>query len=168
MRAIAALCSCFALTACVAQTRPERTALEIQAIQSREFEADKSMAFGAIVSVFQDAGYIVQSADKDTGFITAASPSGEKTRFWEALLGSSSSGQTRATAFVEQIRPNFVTVRLNFVNTMRTYGTNGIGTDHDQPVLNPDVYEVAFEKIDSAIFVRTGGRAPEPAQPTAR
>jgi hypothetical protein len=169
MRAFAVLCSMLALAACTAQPRSKPTPLEIQSIQSKEFEADKNVAFGAVVSVFQDSGYIVESADKDTGFITASSPAGEKTAFWEALLGVSTSGQTKATAFVEQIRPSFVTVRLNFVNTRRSHNSNGQVTDHDTPLLDPAVYQVAFDKIDSAIFVRMGSRSVEPAQapPTA-
>ena len=58
---------------CVAP-RPQLTSLEIQSIQSREFETAKPTAFAAVLSVFQDLGYIVESADKETGFITAKSP----------------------------------------------------------------------------------------------
>lgn len=159
MRTLAVLGACFVLVACATVHKPTPTPLEIQAIQAKEFEADKDTAFGAVLSVFQDAGYIVQSADKDTGFITAASPAGEKTSFWEALVGVSTSGQTKATAFVEQIRPSFVTVRLNFVNAHRTFNTNGQATDHDKALLDPAVYQAAFDKIDSAIFVRMGTRS---------
>ena len=150
------------LSACVAP-KPAPTPLEIQAIQSHEFETDKTMALGAVISVFQDLGYIVQSADKDTGFVTANSPAGSKTNFWEAIGGMSSSGQTKATAFIEQIRPNFVTVRLNFVDSRRVSNQVGQVTDEDQPILDPKTYQIAFDKIDSAIFVRTGARGTGPA-----
>lgn len=163
MKLLALFCGCMLLGACATVQKPALTPLQIQAIQSKEFETDKNIAFGAVVSVFQDAGYIVQSADKDSGFITAASPATEKTALWGLLTNSSTSAQTRATAFVEQIRAGFVTVRLNFVNAVRTYGSNGQAMDHDQALLDPKVYQSAFDKIDSAIFVRMGTRAPEPA-----
>src|SRR4029450_400018 len=86
---------------------PTATPLQIQAFQSHEFETQKRVAFGAALSVFQDPGYIVQSADRDPGFITAASPAGSKFNWWELLDDSSSSAQTRATAFVEEIRSGF-------------------------------------------------------------
>jgi hypothetical protein len=37
----------------------------------------------------------------------------------------------------------------------------GIG-DRDTPILEPKTYQIAFEKIDDAIFVRAGMRAQSP------
>ena len=63
--------------------------------------------------------------------------------------------------------------RLNFVDTRRRssggYGvTHGVswGTgDRDTPILDPKTYQNAFERIEDAIFVRTGMRAQQ--SPTA-
>lgn len=158
---IAGVVAAFLLSGCVT-TPPAPTALQIQAYQTKEFETTKTIAFGSVLSVFQDLGYIVQSADKDTGFITAASPAGNKTGFWEAMGGVTSSGQTKATAFVEEIRSGFASVRLNFVDTKRQSSIYGQTADQDKPILDPKAYQVAFEKIDSAIFVRSGTRAATP------
>jgi hypothetical protein len=49
----------------------------------------------------------------------------------EVLSTSTSSAQTRATAFVEEIRPGFVTVRLNFVESEHTSSQQGQTTDRD-------------------------------------
>jgi hypothetical protein len=148
----AALC----LSACVVAP-PAPTPLEIQAFQSHEFETQKRVAFGSVLSVFQDLGYIVQSADLDTGFITAASPAGSSSSLWQLLNTTTSSSQTKATAFVEEIRPGFVTVRLNFVDAKRLSSAEGQTTDRDTPILDPKAYQAAFEKIGDAIFVRAGG-----------
>lgn len=158
-----------ALSGCAATPPASKTPLEIQAFQTKEFQAEKTIVFGAVLSVFQDLGYIVQSADRDTGFITAASPAGNKTNFWDALGGMSASGQTKATAFVEQIRPAFCTVRLNFVDTKRLSTLYGQTQDQDKPILDPKPYQIAFEKIDSAVFVRSGSLStpPAPAQPSS-
>ena len=137
---------------------PAPTPLQIQAFQSHEFEAQKRAAFGAVLSVFQDLGYIVQSADLDTGFITAASPAGAKFNWWELLESSASSAQTRATAFVEEIRSGFVTVRLNFVESKHLSSNEGQTTDRDTPILDPKAYQVAFDKMGDAIFIRSATR----------
>src|SRR5687767_11816923 len=113
--AILIACSVVAMTGCTVAP-PAPTPLQVQAIQSHEFETQKRTAFGAVISVFQNLGYIVQSADLQTGFITASSPAGSRLDFWELIGGMKSSGQTRATAFIEEIRPGFATVRLNFVD----------------------------------------------------
>ncbi|MGN2241879.1 hypothetical protein ACFWZU_00060 [Frateuria sp. GZRR33] len=144
------------LVGCAPATKPAPNALQIQSFQTKEFEASKTVVFGSVLSVFQDLGYIVQSADKDTGFITAASPSSNKTGFWQAMAGVTSSGQTKATAFVEDIRPGFVRVRLNFVNSMNNSGHYGQNQSLDTPILEPKAYQTAFEKIDDAVFVRKG------------
>ena len=139
-----------------ATTAPTQTSLQIQAYQTKEFDVGKDVAFNASLSVFQDLGYIVASASKETGFITAASPTGSKTNIWEAVNLETSSGQTKATAFVEEIRPNFSTVRLNFVNTKHRSGIYGQTEDRDTAVLDPRAYQIAFDKIGDAIFIRMG------------
>lgn len=156
-------CIAVSLVGCATTPTQVPTSLQIQSFQTNEFEASKTAAFGSVISVFQDLGYIVQSADKDTGFITATSPSSNKTGFWEAMGGMTTSGQTKATAFVEEIRPNFATVRLNFVDTKHVSSAYGQDSDRDTPILDPKVYQVAFDKIGAAIFVREGSRAAEPA-----
>lgn len=150
---------CSVLAGCVTAPPLEQTSLQVQSYQAKEFETEKGIAFAAVMSVFQDLGYIIQSADKDTGFITAASPSGIKSSFFEALAGVTSSGQTKATAFVEQIRPNFSTVRLNFVNTKSQSTTYGQNSQIDTPVLDPKAYQIALGKIEDAIFIRSGLKA---------
>jgi hypothetical protein len=141
-----------------ATTKAAPTSLELQSFQAREFETAKAVAFGATLSVFQDLGYIVASADRETGFITAASPAGNKTGFLEALSGVTSSGQTKATAFVEEIRPGFTNIRLNFVDTKKKSSIYGQNADEDKPILDPKVYQSAFGKIEDAIFIRSASR----------
>lgn len=155
---IVAIIASMSLVACSGTPKKESTPLELQAFQLKEFEAAKAVVFGAVVSVFQDIGYIIQSADKDTGFITAGSPSKDKTGFWEALGGVTSSGQTKATAFVEEIRPGFTTVRLNFVNTKMNSSWYGQQRNIDEAIVDPNAYQKAFARIDDAIFVRTGSQ----------
>lgn len=133
---------------------PPPTPAQIQSIQTREFETTKTIAFAAVISVFQDLGYTVASADKETGFITSTSASTSKTDIW--FTGQTVNTQTKATAFVEDMPNNRARVRLNFVVTNKTSTIYGQSRDSDVPILDTKVYESAFEKIDDAIFVRSG------------
>jgi len=155
--------SSIAIVGCAAAPQQQPTSLQIQAFQTKEFESPKATAFAAVVSVFQDLGYIVESADRDTGFITAGSPTSNKTGFWEAMGGVSSSGQTRATAFVEEIRHGFTTVRLNFLNTKKRSSLYGQSDQIDTPVLEPGPYQIAFDKIEDAIFIRSAAKPTQPS-----
>jgi hypothetical protein len=154
----AIVASLFAIAGCASPPKATPTSLQLQSFQAKEFETTKVIAFGSVLTVFQDLGYIVASADRETGFITAASPAGNKTKFWEVLAGTTSSVQTRATAFLEEIRPGFTSIRLNFVDARHQSSVYGQTTDNDRAILAPKVYEAAFEKIGEAIFVRSGVR----------
>lgn len=141
------------LAGCATTSAPTLTPLEIQSLQTREYEHGKDIVFPSVLSVFQDLGYTVKSADKDTGLITAESPakSDAASKFW---LGISNVSQTSATAFVEEIG-KITKVRLNFVTSNKKSHGYGQTDRQDTPILNAEVYKNAFERIESAIFVRS-------------
>lgn len=140
------------LSACVTQG-PIMTPIEIQSMQTREYESDKNIVFSSVISVFQDIGYTVAAANKDTGLITAnsASNSNAASKFW---LGVTNVSQTKATAFIEEIG-GITKVRLNFVNTSKRSSVYGQSDQQDSPVLDVAAYQNAFEKIENAIFIRS-------------
>ncbi|MFN4176567.1 hypothetical protein [Phenylobacterium sp.] len=150
-----------------AAKKPEMTPMQLQAMQQKEFDAQKPLVFSSVVDVFQDLGYTIGSADLNTGFITAESATVNKTSFWDALGYSTGSGNTRATAFVEQMPSGMTRVRLNFVSTKTLSGMYGQNLRQDKPIQDPPVYQRAFEKIDEALFVRKATNAPAPANPPA-
>ena len=141
------------LTGCVTQGPLTMTPLEIQIMQTREYEHRKDIVFPSVISVFQDLGYTVASADKDTGLITAysASSSDAASKFW---LGITDVSQTKATAFVEEIG-SITKVRFNFVNTNKKSSYYGQSDQQDTPVLEATIYQNAFERVENAIFVRS-------------
>ena len=142
---------------------PVLTPLEIQSLQTREYEHDKAIVFASTMSVFQDLGYIVNSADLDTGLITTESPATSDRATFPARLtimpelmvwsDVTSVMQTKATAFIEQIG-NRSRVRLNFVITRQDSSVHGQTSRRDTPILDTTVYQSAFERIENAIFVR--------------
>ncbi|QSH42604.1 hypothetical protein JYG24_11085 [Lentisphaerota bacterium] len=129
---------------------PEMTPLQIQLMQTKVFNVDKRVAFDSVVTVFQNLGYIVKSANYDTGFITAESP--KKTNFWGETKYNSS------TAFITSVKPGKTSIRMNFVNHTSYYtgGQGGQKRVDDEPVLDAQAYVNAFNKLQQQVFVSTG------------
>ena len=140
------------LTACSSTPATQLTPLELQSLQSRDYDTTKQIAFAATMSVFQDLSYTVEAADLDTGLITASSNAQSK-RAW-FLSQDYQTTQTRATAFVEEISPGSSRIRLNFVAGKLTSFELGSERKTDNQILDPATYQAAFEKIETAIFVR--------------
>jgi hypothetical protein len=148
------------LTGCET-TKPvvQKSSLEIQAIQAKMFETDKSTAFKSVLSVLQDLGYVIQAASLDTGVITAQSPTKQDksggAAFALAFGGVRTEGRTYVTASVEDFNAKQTRVRLNFVDKRFRSSTYGQQATDEQPILDVKIYSNAFEKISEAIFIRS-------------
>ena len=147
--------SIFALLMVGCATAPETTMtpLEVQAMQSREYPEDKEIVFPAVMSVFQDLGYTIETAGMDTGLIRAqgAADSNASTKFW---LGITKVSQTAASAYIETVGST-TKVRLNFVVSEKISFGYGQTDRQDTPIYDAQTYQAAFERIESAIFVRS-------------
>ena len=141
----------FLVPGCIMPAKPQLTSLQLQAIQSRDFETSKKVAFASVMSVFQDLGYIIESANLNTGFITAKSPTKSGFDFQGSAMRC-----TKATAFIEELRPGLTKVRLNFVDSRETSSQQGAKNMNEEPVESGQIYQNAFTKIQEAIFIRTG------------
>lgn len=139
-----------AVAGCEAMPKQTKSALELQSIQSKEFETSKKIAFAATLSVFQDLGYTVSSANLDTGLITAKSPTKQD---FQLFVGQRMQ-DIKATAFVEEIVSNRTKIRLNFVNSTQTSSGYGMKGEHELPIEAPEMYQDTFAKIQQGIFVR--------------
>lgn len=144
------LVALLAVTGCGAMQKPTKSALELQSIQAKEFEASKKIAFAAVLSVFQDVGYTVLSANLDTGLITAKSP----TKSGFQLFVGQTMEDIKATAFVEEIIVNRTKVRINLVNSKETSSGHGMKGGRETPIETPEIYQDIFAKIQQGIFVR--------------
>jgi hypothetical protein len=140
------------LAGCVVAPKSTLTPLEIQSLQTREYENGKDIVFPSVISVFQDLGYTVKSADKDTGLVTAESAANSDATM--RFFGVSKVTQTSATAFVEKIG-KITKVRLNFVTSNKKSFGYGQTDRQDTPILDAEVYKNAFERIENGIFVRS-------------
>lgn len=143
------------------------TPMELQALQAHEYKTTKDQVFASVVSVLQDLGYQVAQADMNSGFISAESANKNKTNVLEAFAGMAASGHTRATAFIEQMSSSMTRVRLNFLNTKSSSSAYGRASANDKPVLDPQTYQTAFNRIDQALFERGAlTKTATPSQPT--
>jgi len=134
----------------VINDKTAKKSLEIQAIQAKEFETTKTVAFASVLSVFQDLGYVITSSEIGTGFITAKSPTKKSMTLFNYRMTD-----TKATAFVEELRPGITKVRLNFVDSEELSSGYGAKQLNETAVEDPTVYNNAFTKIQEAIFIRT-------------
>ena len=111
------------------------------------------MVFGSVMTILQDSGYRIGSADKDTGLITGLGSTSSKMT-WKPFVGFGRGKKTPVvSAFIEEFVPGYTKVRLNFV--MGRVNSSGYGKSEDEePILDPRVYRDAFEKIDQVLFYR--------------
>ena len=130
------------------------TPLEIQSMQIRTYDNKKEVVFPSVMSVLQDLGYAIKVADINTGLITAVSTakSNAAMKFW---LGIAEVSQTNADSFIEEINGR-TKVRINFINVVKQSSAYGQEDRTDQQILDPVPYQSAFDKIENAIFIRSG------------
>ena len=147
------LAAAFVAGGCVSMP-PEPTPLELQTMQTREYAEDKQLLFSSVMSVFQDMGYTPTSADLETGFISAESAAQGGFNLLDLLVDNATVVQTRATAYTERIGDS-THVRLSFVEVRSRSSVGGQTDRRDVQVIDPMVYQNAFERIEQAVFVRS-------------
>ena len=157
-RIISAIAATLLMTGCVTLVTlppthtPTKTSLELQVMQSRDFDIPKRVVFASTMSVFQDLGYSISASDLDTGYISAKSPTQHK-----VVIGHRAEMRdTKATAFIEEFRPGITRVRLSFTNTLEWSTVNVAKLLQEYPIEDATVYNNAFIKIQESIFIRTG------------
>jgi hypothetical protein len=139
------------------------TGLALQQIQSRDYDANYDTVFPSVITVLQDAGYRIQSADKNSGLITGTASTKSGMR-WGLVGGWGKSKKTPVvSAFIEPRGPAMARVRLSFVMAKTKSTMYGMNSSDESPITDPAVYQEAFEKIEQAIFVRTSMDAPTPS-----
>jgi hypothetical protein len=142
------------LSACQMEPKINLTPLEIQSMQSRAYDKPKDIVFPSVMSVLQDLGYSIKVADINTGLITAESTA-KSNLAMKVWLGIAEVSQTTADAFIEEVQGK-TKVRINFINVVKQSSSWGQNDREDKQILDPVPYQNAFEKVENAIFVRSG------------
>lgn len=170
MKKIAAVATAisFALVCAPAYAKdkePELSPLQLQAMQTKEFESNKDAVFASVMTVLQDAGYRIENADLATGLITGIGSSKGK-MVYSLWSGFGKSKKTPiVSSYIEQIGPN-TRVRLNFVMAKIKSSLYGSQPQDEEPIIEAEVYQDAFNKIDQALFIRQSmTQAAPPAAP---
>lgn len=137
------------LVSCMVAPKSTKSPLELQAIQAKEFDTTKKVAFAATLSVLQDQGYIIGSASLETGLISGKSPTESSNQFFYREMTD-----VKVTAFVEEITAGRTKIRLNFVNSTSRSGAYGQRSDQDYPIEDAALYQGTFSSIQQGIFIR--------------
>ena len=142
----------FVLAGCAAPAKVTQSQMQIQAYQSKEFEATKRQAFDATFSVLQDSGFIIASADYETGFITGAGTNESRYDFWWGATNE----HVEMTTFVEQRTSSMSRIRINIIATEQRKSAWNPSQDviKQEGVRDPKIYQELFEKIDQAVFIK--------------
>ena len=142
----------FTMVGCAAPAKVTQSQMEIQAYQSKEFEATKRVAFDSTMSVLQDSGFIIESADFETGFITGKGTTASRSDFWWGAMNE----HVKMTAFVEQRTSSMARIRVNLVDAAQRKSVWNPAQDviNESGVRDPKVYQELFAKIDQAIFIK--------------
>ena len=151
-RTILLLAATLLITGCLSTPpsyKSTKTSLELQVIQTKEFEVPKKIVFASTMFVLQDLGYSIISSDLDTGYISAKSPIQSSASFGRVVLKD-----TKVTAFIEQLRPGVTQVRLSFVNS-EEWQLGAARMVQENPIDDAIIYNNAFIKIQEAIFIRS-------------
>jgi hypothetical protein len=140
-------------TPTLAKDKQELAPMQLQSMQTKEFETTKDQAFGAVMTVLQDAGYRIQSGDIQSGLITGVGSTTGKLSYsmWSGF------GKKKLTpivsAFIEQMGP-VSKIRLNFVMAKVKSTVYGSQPQDEEPIIESAIYQDAFEKISQVLFVR--------------
>ncbi len=121
---------------------------ELMQMQTRDFYAPYDQVFAAIISTFQDSGFIISSADKSTGLIIAATLA-QPTQ--PALSGYVRTTYDKIVTSVRSIGPRDVQVRLNIVRSVQVSETYGLQAQKEFPRTIPEVYNEVFDQIQQAL-----------------
>lgn len=123
------------------------TNLQRRDLQSKDLEGNYDNAFKANLQVFQDYGYIIKSADYDSGVIHGATAT--KRKSWLSGLMISS----EITATIEQFQDNLIKERISIVDKSKSssqYGTH----ENSKIVETPETYQKIYDDIQKEMFVR--------------
>ena len=149
--AICLLSGCVTVDSVFGELDPQVSAVELQALQTREFEGTEAQMFSATIGAFQSYGYAIQSADRATGLVIAKTTS-------DATLNSFT-GLTRveydkATAFIEKVAENRMKVRVSIVKYVSAKSGYGGGGEKEAMRTKPEMYQKIFTKIEESLFLK--------------
>lgn len=170
--------SCITLCGCASMqddVPKEKTSIDIQAMQIRQFDCSFKDAFASVIDVFQDQGFVIQTSDSNTGLIVArgstkdVAHSTHTSNSWHS--GKSPVDKNSylvCTVRIEEIATNMTSIRVSFANEtseplvhnspnhngLKKRGGGNRTKNSRKFIEDKKFYSNFFEKIDKSIFVR--------------
>ena len=130
---------------------PQMSGLQLQQFQSHEFGYSYGVVFASTLSVLQDLGYVIKSGDKETGLITAEGINDSRT---SGLGMRVTTTIPSVSAFIEPVSQTATRVRFTFIVKETKLWAGKLEKETQNMVTDQAVYQSAFEKVESAAFVR--------------
>lgn len=148
---IMGLTGCITVDSIFGEMDQQVSSVELQAIQTREFEATEKQAFGAVIATFQDYGYAITSADRETGMVLAKTTADAD---YSYMTGLTRVEYNKASAFIEMVDKTRVKIRVSIVKYVSAKGAYGGGGEKEAMRTNPQIYQEIFAKIQHALFLK--------------
>ena len=170
---------CITLCGCAStrntNSNREKTNIDIQAMQIRQFDCSFKDAFASVIDVFQDQGFIIQTSDSNIGLIVAkgnikniANSQQEQNYRHSGKSPVDKNSYLVCTVRIEEIATNMTSIRVSFANETsepfvhNSPNHNGLKkrggcnrTKNSRKFIeDKKFYSNFFEKIDKSIFVR--------------
>lgn len=171
--------SCMTLCGCAsvrnANSNREKTNIDIQAMQIRQFDCSFKDAFASVINVFQDQGFVIQTSDSNIGLIVAkgshkniANSKHEQNYLHSGKSLIDKNSYLVCTVCIEEIGTNMSSIRVSFANEtneplvynspnhngLKKRGGGNRAKNSKKFIKDKKLYSNFFEKIDKSIFVR--------------
>ncbi|MGB0952828.1 MAG: hypothetical protein ACPG31_06365 [Planctomycetota bacterium] len=125
-----------------------------QDLQTREISAEKLVVYRSCLGALQDAGYVIQSADYEAGFITAFGEPAPPDGLWQTLTAPD---RMFASVVVEPKSTQRTEVRITFVEHDEETDCEGRHSLDTRTTYAPQVYGSFFQNLDRALLMRREG-----------
>lgn len=126
-----------------------RSNIDLQAIQTRTVDQSYSVAFASVVSVFQDLGFTIQSADINTGLICSKSTTQlQSPNAFESMFSSAAviMRNTSGTAHVESFGEKSTSIRMSFVSYRKSTYAYGTALEDSKQITDAEFYRDFFRE----------------------
>lgn len=147
----ASLTGCITVDSVFGEQDAQISNVELQALQTREYEATEEQVFSAVIGAFQSYGFVVQSADRSTGLVIAKTTSDAEINH---LTGVTRTEYNKATAFVERVSDKRVSIRVSIVKHVSASGAYGGHGEKEAMRTTPKIYQDIFAKIEHSLFLK--------------
>lgn len=144
------LSGCITVDSVFGEVDPQISSVELEALQTREYEASLNDVFAATVGAFQSYGFSVQSADRTTGLVIAKTTSDATL---DSFTGLARVQYDKATAFIEPSSAGHVKIRISIVKYVSASAMGSSG-EKEAVRTKPKVYQDLFSKIEQSLFLR--------------